>query len=110
MFNKRSLSQIWASSLIRMAESKHMKAVLAHKVFGVSLRNCAKFCGMDESSVRRAIKSYEKGRDLGVNGRPRTFLKHEEAEIEAFIVEQSEKHESLRPSEILDIVRVFSLL
>jgi hypothetical protein len=106
---KDAYAYIWAHSLIRSAESAHHKAVLAHTVFKVPIRACAKRFGMDGHSVERALAAFKEGRELGVNGRPRTFSAAEEAEIAAYVLRVADIHESIAPTELLDIVRCFSL-
>lgn len=96
---------VWTCSTIRGAESDHLKMALAHIYFHVPIRVCANRFGLGKSTAQRAVQSYLDGREPGVNGKPRYFSKDEEKQIEQYVLAESEKGDSLRGSELLDIVR-----
>lgn len=97
-------SHTWALSSMRRCANDHEKAILAHQVYKIPNRVIGKKLGIDEASVRRALKAHSEGRPLGQNGRPRTFSPEEEAEIEQWLLEETDMGTSLRPCEIMDLV------
>ena len=96
---------VWSLGMIRKAESDHHKMALAHLYFKVPLRTCGERFGLGKDAAARAAAAFKEGRELGANGRPRYFTKEEEKQIEQYVIDQTDKNESLRPTELIDIVR-----
>lgn len=86
------------------------KAISARVDHGVSWARCASRFEVPETTLRRAVASLLNNRPIGVRGRPRYFAPEEEAEIEQFLLKETDKHQSLRPCDILDLVCVFFLI
>ncbi|KAL6064461.1 hypothetical protein QOT17_010860 [Balamuthia mandrillaris] len=57
----------------------------------MSVRKAAELTGVTKSSLHRAIKAHEAGRELGRVGRPRILSAQEEEELKKWIVEREEQ-------------------
>ncbi|KAL6056487.1 hypothetical protein QOT17_016107 [Balamuthia mandrillaris] len=57
----------------------------------MSIRNAAELTGISKSSLHRAIRAQEEGRELERVGRPRMLSSEEEEEVKKWIIEREEK-------------------
>lgn len=99
---------IFTKAEFRRLRDALLKAAIANQVYGVPERECANRLGLTKSRVRRAVEAYRHGRVPGLDGRPTIFSDQEEKEIEQYILEKTDKLESLSRFEIVDYVRCFS--
>lgn len=67
----------------------HSQAVKLVKEHGVSQGIAAQVCGLSKRQVQRAKASFEKGRDLGVQGRPKLF-NYAEEQVLVNIIDKAE--------------------
>ena len=61
-------------------------------------------CGVSRDSVRRGLKAKEKGRAVGVPGRPRLLSPKEEAELVRVLKEEDNKGRPVKLQNFKDIV------
>ena len=98
-----------ASSELREASSNIEKAAFLVAKLGFPTNVVAQVCSLNRCSIQRAVKAYKNGRELGINGRPKTLSKDEEAELKRVIEKRVLEHRSPSKSEVAAEVCVLFL-